>query len=200
MLDNFTDLIRKLDLFQMVPLYDSNDRLLKDSDLLSTLKTSTSLFYIPIRFTLFNRITSLDHCLCSSSSSIQQKTLSYLSSSTIIKRETIDQILSTCSLIPPSSSSVILPCLSLSSYSSELSNSISIVNLLTPPLSHSSSSYLNENNLNDQSIFDEITSQFGYNTNDADDLYVGERTIEFNIEYDNGMNNDENIDAEQQEM
>ncbi|CAF1119377.1 unnamed protein product [Rotaria sp. Silwood1] len=161
MLDNFTDLIRKLDLFQMVPLYDSNDRLLKDSDLLSTLKTSTSLFYIPIRFTLFNRITSLDHCLCSSSSSIQQKTLSYLSSSTIIKRETIDQILSTCSLIPPSSSSVILPCLSLSSYSSELSNSISIVNLLTPPLSHSSSSYLNENNLNDQSIFDEITSQFG---------------------------------------
>ncbi|CAF3340814.1 unnamed protein product [Rotaria sp. Silwood1] len=132
-------------------------------DLLSTLKTSTSLFYIPIRFTLFNRITSLGHCLCSSlsSSSIQQKTLSYSSSSTIIKRETIDQILSTCSLIPPPSSSVILPCLSLSSYPSELSNSISIVNLLTPPLSHSSSSYLNENNLNDQSIFDEITSQFG---------------------------------------
>ncbi|CAF5028646.1 unnamed protein product, partial [Rotaria sp. Silwood1] len=42
--------------------------------------------------------------------------------------------------------------------------------------------------------------EIGYNTNDADDLYVGERTIEFNIEYDNGMNNDENIDAEQQEM
>ena len=49
-----------------------------------------------------------------------------------------------------------------SSCASELSNSISIVNLLTPPSSSStSSSYLIENNLNDQSIIDEITSQFG---------------------------------------
>ncbi|CAF5087873.1 unnamed protein product, partial [Rotaria sp. Silwood1] len=153
------------------------------SDLLSTLKTSTSLFYIPIRFTLFNRITSLGHCLCSSlsSSSIQQKTLSYSSSSTIIKRETIDQILSTCSLIPPPSSSVILPCLSLSSYPSELSNSISIVNLLTPPLSHSSSSYLNENNLNDQSIFDEITSQFAYSSYLPLDLSLKNRPLSFDL-------------------
>jgi hypothetical protein len=35
------------------------------------------------------------------------------------------------------------------------------VNLLTPPLSHSSPSYAIESSLNDQSIIDEITSQFG---------------------------------------
>ncbi|CAF3384017.1 unnamed protein product [Rotaria socialis] len=79
----------------------------------------TSLFYIPIRFILLNRIASLGHCLCSSSSS------------------------------------VISLCLSLSSCSSELSTSISIVNLLTSPLSDSTS-YVNENHRNDQSISDEI--------------------------------------------
>jgi hypothetical protein len=42
--------------------------------------------------------------------------------------------------------------------------------------------------------------EIGYNTNHAHDFYVGERTIEFNVEYDNGKNNDENTDAEQQEM
>jgi len=141
-----------------VSLYDSNDQLLNDSDLLYSLKTTTSSIHIPIRFTLFNTITSLGHCLCLSS--IEQKTLS---SSTIIKRETIDQTLSTCSLIPPTSTStsVYSPCLSSSpSLSNESSNSISIVNLLTPPLSHSS--FLIENIVDsNQSIIDEITSQFG---------------------------------------
>jgi len=142
-----------------VSLYDSNDRLLNDSDLLYSLKKTTSSIHIPIRFTLFNTITSLGHCLCLSS--IEQKTSSSSSSSTIIKRETIDQTLSTCSLIPPTSTSVYSPCLSSSpSLSNESSNSISIVNLLTPPLSHSS--FLIENIVDsNQSIIDEITSQFG---------------------------------------
>jgi hypothetical protein len=142
-----------------VSLYDSNDRLLNDSDRLHSLKTTTSSIHIPIRFTLFNTITSLGHCLCLSS--IEQKTSSS-SSSTIIKRETIDQTLSTCSLIPLTSTSVYSPCLSSTSpsLSNESSNSISIVNLLTPPLSHSS--FLIENIVDsNQSIIDEITSQFG---------------------------------------
>jgi len=145
-----------------VSLFDSNDRLLNDSDLLCSLKNTSSSIHIPIRFTLFNTITSLGHCLCSSSP-IQQKISS--SSPSIIKGETIDQTLSTCSLIPPTSTSIYSPCLSsLSSSpplsSNELSNSISIVNLLTPPLSHSS--FLIENIVDsNQSIIDEITSQFG---------------------------------------
>ena len=40
----------------------------------------------------------------------------------------------------------------------------------------------------------------GYNTNHPDDLYAGERTIEFNVEYDNGKNNNENMDSGQQEI
>jgi hypothetical protein len=151
---------RTISFLHQVSLYDSNDRLLNDSDLLYSLKNTTSSIHIPIRFTLFNTITSLGHCLCLSS--IEQKTSS---SSTIIKRETIDQTLSTCSLIPPTSTptstSVYSPCLSSSpSLSNESSNSISIVNLLTPPLSHSS--FLIENIVDsNQSIIDEITSQFG---------------------------------------
>jgi hypothetical protein len=46
----------------------------------------------------------------------------------------------------------------------------------------------------------EIEIEIGYDTNHAHDFYVGERTIESNVEYDNGKNNDENTDAEQQEM
>ncbi|CAF3971914.1 unnamed protein product [Rotaria sordida] len=114
-----------------VSFYDSNNHLLKDSDLVSSLKTTTSL-YIPIRFTLFNKITSFGHCLCSSSSSSieNKKNESFSFNSNIIKYETIDKILSTCSMI--STRSTISPC--LSSSSNDLSNSISsIVNLLTPP-------------------------------------------------------------------
>ncbi|CAF0730101.1 unnamed protein product [Adineta steineri] len=166
-----------------VSFYDSNDRLLQDSHLLSSLKSSTtssSSLHIPIRFTLFNTITSLAHCSCSSPSStpfIQQQQQSC--SPTIIQRQTIDQTLSTCSLIQTISSSTYSPCLSSSSPDESLptsSNSISIVNLLTPPptssssppSSHSShSSFMIEtlvdsNNLmNDERIINEITSQFG---------------------------------------
>jgi len=158
---SYNSLLLLLLLYQ-VSLYDSNDRLLKDSDLLRSLKNTTSSIHIPIRFTLFNTITSFGHCLCSSSS-IQQKTsFSSSSSPTIIKRETMDQTLSTCSLIPPTSTSTFVysPCLSSSPPSNEISNSISIVNLLTPPLSHSS--FLIENIVDsNQSIIDEITSKFG---------------------------------------
>jgi len=42
--------------------------------------------------------------------------------------------------------------------------------------------------------------EIGYYTTNPHGLYDGERTIEFNVEYDNGKNNDENTDAEQQEM
>ncbi|CAF0730137.1 unnamed protein product [Adineta steineri] len=158
-----------------VSFYDSNDRLLQDSHLLSSLKSSTtssSSLHIPIRFTLFNTITSLAHCSCSSPSStpfIQQQQQSC--SPTIIQRQTIDQTLSTCSLIQTTSSSTYSPCLSSSSPDESLptsSNSISIVNLLTPPSTSSShSSFMIEtlvdsNNLmNDERIINEITSQFG---------------------------------------
>jgi len=158
-----------------VSLFDSNDRLLEDSHLLHSLKNTTSSTHIPIRFTLFNTITSLSHCLCSSSpsSSTEQKnsfsSSSFSSCPTIIKRESIDQTLSTCSFIPTTSTSIYSPCLSSSSPSPtrESSNSISIVNLLTPPPSTSSSSsshssFLIENLVDsNQSIIDEITSKFG---------------------------------------
>lgn len=76
----------------------------------------------------------------------------------------MNKTLSTCSLISPKSNS---PCLSFSSSSSpndSSSNSISIVNLLTPPSSHSSfliENIVHSNTINNQSIIDEITSQFG---------------------------------------
>ena len=151
---------------RQVSLFDSNDRLLNDVDHLHSLKNTTSFTHIPIRFTMFNTITSLGHCSCSSSSTaaIEQKASSS-SSPTIIGRETIDQTLSTCPLIPPVTRSTLVysPCFSSSpsppSNESSL-NSISIVNLLTPPLSHSS--FMIENFVDsNQSIIDEITSQFG---------------------------------------
>ncbi|CAF4124376.1 unnamed protein product, partial [Adineta steineri] len=165
-----------------VSFYDSNDRLLQDSHLLSSLKSSTissSCLHIPIRFTLFNTITSLAHCSCSSPSStpfIQQQQQQSCSP-TIIQRQTIDQTLSTCSLIQTTSSSTYSPCLSSSSSPDESlptsSNSISIVNLLTPPPTSSSSppsshssfmieTLVDSNHLmNDERIINEITSQFG---------------------------------------
>ncbi|CAF3422112.1 unnamed protein product [Rotaria socialis] len=142
-----------------ISFYDSNNCLLKDSDILSSLKrTMTSTTHIPIRFTLLNRVTSLGHCLCTSS--IEDINSSVSCQPIVIKRETIDKTLSTCSLI---STECFSPCLSSSS-PNESSNSISIVNLLTPPSSHSS--FLIENivhakNIDNQSIIDEITSQFG---------------------------------------
>ncbi|CAF1645426.1 unnamed protein product, partial [Adineta ricciae] len=103
---------------------------------------------------------------------------SSFSSPTVIRRETIDQTLSTCSSLHHPSSMIYSPCLSSSSasvsspptLSASSSGSVSIVNLLTPPPSSSSchSSTVNEHDsssaataITDQAIIDEITSQFG---------------------------------------
>jgi hypothetical protein len=94
---------------------------------------------------------------------IQPKPSSYSFSPPIIQRETIDQTLSTCSLVQ-TTSSVYSPCLSSSppsESSSSLSNSMSIVNLLTPPTSCHSSFFIENPLITNQSIIDEITSQFG---------------------------------------
>ena len=42
--------------------------------------------------------------------------------------------------------------------------------------------------------------EIDYNTNHGKDFYIGERTIEFNVECDEEKNNDENTDAERKEM
>ncbi|UJR29066.1 hypothetical protein I4U23_010280 [Adineta vaga] len=169
-----------------VTFYDSQHRLLHDQQLLSSLQPSiaspsssspssspTSYQHIPVRFSLFNTITSLTHCSCSSSPMQPQlhstTTMTTTSSlPTIIKRETIDQTLSTCASLQPTSTSPIIysPCLSSSSSpptqspSASASTSISIVNLLTPP-SSCHSSIDSANTITDRSIIDEITSQFG---------------------------------------
>jgi hypothetical protein len=100
-------------------IFDSNDRLLKDSDRLRSLKhTWSSSHHIPLRFTLVNTVTSFAHCSCLS----PLDELDSSPSPSIIQQETIEQILSTYSL-PPQTSSSPTP-----------SNSpIEIANLLTPP-------------------------------------------------------------------
>ena len=142
------------DFHQQVSLFDPNDQLLNDSQLLRSL-TSSSSHHIPIRFTLLNTITSLSHCTCSSLS--KQSTTSSSSNVSIIQRESLDEALSTCPLIPPRISTS-----PPSQFANTNSISVSIVNLLTPPSSSSSSSchssYPIEPN---QSIIDEITSTFG---------------------------------------
>ena len=161
-------------LFQ-VTFYDSQHRLLHDQQLLSSLQpspsSSSSSIHIPIRFSLFNTITSLAHCSCSSSTPTQPQSTSSSSSPTVIRRETIDQTLSTCSSLHHPSSMIYSPCLSSSASVSSPPASISIVNLLTPPPSSSSchySSTVNEHSsttaaaaITDQAMIDEITSQFG---------------------------------------
>ncbi|CAF1250531.1 unnamed protein product [Rotaria sp. Silwood1] len=145
-----------------VSIYDSNNRLLNDSIRLKDLSSSSSSSssYIPLRFTMMNTITSFGHCLCSSPSSPIKNAASC--SPTIIRRETINRTLSTCPLVPtpphsPSSSTSISPIIS--------NNSMPIVNLLTPPSPPHYSSFLIDNivesNINDQSIIDKITSEFG---------------------------------------
>ena len=164
---NITHSISPLPLLRQVSLFDANDRLLNDADLLRSLTKTPSSTHIPVRFTLINTITSFAHCPCSSSSSAIEQKPSTSSSPSIIQRGTIDQTLSTCSFIPPpptaASSSIYSPCLSSSSPSNDSSStttSISIVNLLTPPSSHSSlvMETLVDSN---QSMIDEITSEFG---------------------------------------
>ncbi|CAF1683438.1 unnamed protein product, partial [Adineta ricciae] len=164
-----------------VTFYDSQHRLLHDQQLLSSLQpspSSSSSIHIPIRFSLFNTITSLAHCSCSLSTPTPPPSTSSSSSSpTVIRRETIDQTLSTCSSLHHPSSMIYSPCLSSSAsvsspptLSASSSGSISIVNLLTPPPSSSSchSSTINEHDsgsvvgaITDQAMIDEITSQFG---------------------------------------
>jgi hypothetical protein len=135
---------------------------LNDSIRLKDLSSTSSLSsHIPLRFTMMNTVTSFGHCLCSSPSSpIKNSSLSF--SPTIIRRETINRTLSTCPLVPtpphsPTSSTSISPIVS--------KNSMSIVNLLTPPSPSHYSSFLIDNivesNPNDQSIIDKITSEFG---------------------------------------
>ena len=171
-------------LFQ-VTFYDSQHRLLHDQQLLSSLQpppsssSSASSIHIPIRFSLFNTITSLAHCSCSLSTPVPPPSTSSSTSSspTVIRRETIDQTLSTCSSLHHPSAMIYSPCLSSSAsvsspptLSASSSASISIVNLLTPPPSSSSchSSTVNEHDsgrssaaIADQALIDEITSQFG---------------------------------------
>ena len=95
---NKESFILSIVLFQ-ISIFDSNDRLLKDSDRLRSLKHSCSsspLFHIPLRFTLMNTVTSLTNCSCLSSSIEHNSSSS--SSPSIIQRENIEEILSTCSL------------------------------------------------------------------------------------------------------
>lgn len=73
-------------------IFDDNDRLLKDTDRLSSLKTFSD--YISLRFTLTNTITSIPHCPCLST--FTESTLS--SSTAIIQPANIDQILPTCDI------------------------------------------------------------------------------------------------------
>ncbi|CAM4894139.1 unnamed protein product [Rotaria socialis] len=83
-----------------VSIFDSNDRLLKDSDRLRSLKriySSSPSYCIPIRFALMNNVTSFANCSCLSPSIELNSSSSSLP--TIIRQESIDKILSTCSII-----------------------------------------------------------------------------------------------------
>jgi hypothetical protein len=127
--------------YSQVSMFDLNDRLLKDSDRLRSLKnTRSSSNYIPIRFTLINTVTSLANCSC------LLPPIEYGSSSspTIIQQDTIDQILSTCSITHQTST--------LSPYLS--SSSIGSGNRLTPPSLQIDSDL-------DEATMDRITSQYG---------------------------------------
>ncbi|UJR20573.1 hypothetical protein I4U23_023699 [Adineta vaga] len=76
-----------------ISIFDADDRLLKDSDRLCSLKHTTNVSnYIPLYFTVINSITSLTNCSCLSPS------IEFNSSSTIISSDKIDQILSTYSV------------------------------------------------------------------------------------------------------
>ncbi|CAF1472932.1 unnamed protein product [Rotaria magnacalcarata] len=83
-----------------VSIFDSHDRLLKDSDRLRSLKricSSSPSYCIPIRFALMNNVTSFANCSCLSPSIELNSSSSSLP--TIIRQESIEQILSTCSII-----------------------------------------------------------------------------------------------------
>ena len=108
---------------------------------------------------MINTVTSFGHCLCSSPSETLKKDGSSSCAPTI-EGETMHRTLSTCPLVPTpphSPRSSLSPILSRSS--------MPIVNLLTPPSPPHYSSFLIdslvESNSTDQSIIDQITSEFG---------------------------------------
>lgn len=108
---------------------------------------------------MINTITSLGHCVCVSPSSSSVDKNRFSSSPVLIRRETINRTLSTCPLIPTPPHS---PASSLSPIPTEYP--MPIVNLLTPPSPVSYSSFLIDNlveSTTDQSIIDQITSEFG---------------------------------------
>ena len=168
-----------------VSIFDVHDRLVDDSHLVSSLpphnhsSSSSSSSPIPLRFTLVNTVTSLAHCPCASSPSLlstraREQRLTSSASPNLIRRETIDRTLSTCALLHKRPASPLSPCLSTPPFDScaSTSMSMSIVNLLSPPSSHSSFLMDNNNNKNNatgvdtalqqqQAMIDEITSQFG---------------------------------------
>ncbi|CAF4132542.1 unnamed protein product [Rotaria sp. Silwood2] len=132
-----------------VSIFDSNNRLLKDSDRLRSLtdKCSSSSNYISLRFQLINNVTSLPNCSCLSSSIEHNSSSSSLPK--IIQQENIEQILSTCSIAQQPSS-----CLSSSSSPNLFHNPIEISNLAK------STSFFIDSILN-ISMINEITSEFG---------------------------------------
>ncbi|CAF1545671.1 unnamed protein product [Adineta ricciae] len=80
-----------------ISMYDANDRLLKDSERLCSLKqTLSATNYIPVYFTLLNTVTSFANCSCIS------PLIECEPSSTVIQSSVIEQILSTCTVITPS--------------------------------------------------------------------------------------------------
>jgi len=139
-----------------VSIFDSNDRLLNDSDRLSSLKGICSSKPTPVRFTLMNMVTSLGHCSCCSPSFSNDDRSSC--SPTIIRRETLDVTLSTCPFVstPPLS-----PCRSTSP-PDICRSSMSIVNLLSPPSPPPiyPASFLLDTNP-DELMINQITSEFG---------------------------------------
>ena len=81
-------------LLLQVSIFDGNNRLLKDSHRLSSLRhtaSSASFDHIPLRLELINPHTSIGHCRCSN-------TLNDSSLSELITSDCIDQILSTIPL------------------------------------------------------------------------------------------------------
>ena len=89
-----------------ISIYDVNDRLLKDSDRLCSLKrTLSTTNYIPIYFALLNTVTSFANCSCI------LPAIECESSSTIIQSSAIEQILSTCTVItqPTSTADILKP-------------------------------------------------------------------------------------------
>ncbi|CAF1220404.1 unnamed protein product [Adineta steineri] len=132
-----------------VSIFDINNRLLKDSDRLYSLKhTCSSSNYIPLRFTLTNTITSLANCSCISPSMESNSS----SLPTIIEQESINQILSTCAITQQTSGfSTNLSSLPLSDRSKTTQDFVNVLQPLPVDIGL---------DLN-QEMIDRITTEFG---------------------------------------